>query len=117
MCTFCNNNDSNPIITYKNKTPAAEYLPMLKSKYPDDFAKISDILVHFTDEEIYMFINYIFEYEIKDTYESQYLLLPETTTKTKTVLFGLNLFNDIYELKKKHSQNNELPLFYQKNSK
>lgn len=76
----------------------------LKSKYSDEFAKIGDILTYFTDEEIYLFINYIFEYSTEDSVDTQYMLIPET--RTKTILWGLNLFNDIYELKKKHRQNN-----------
>jgi hypothetical protein len=92
----------------KNNTPPAEYFATLKSKYAAEFDKISESLNNFTDEEIYMFINYIFEYTTTDTYDTQYMLIPDT--RTKTVLFGLNLFTDIYELKKKHRQNNELPL-------
>lgn len=88
--------------TYKNQTPAAEYFETLKSKYPGEFAKIADILVHFTNEEVYMFINYIFEYSTEDAYDTQYMLIPET--KTKTILYGLNLFEDIYKLKIKNKQ-------------
>jgi len=93
----------------KNKTPAPAYYEFLKNKYPDEFDTIGvDILNQFTNEEVYMFINHIFELETTDTYDTQYMLIP--VPRPKTILWGLNLFKEIHELKEQHKlETGELP--------